>query len=153
MSSPVVLITGALTGIGRATALELGRMGANIVVAELDPGNAEGAAAEVRALGRRALVVPTDVTSRKDLEGMVERTRTEFGRIDILVCNAASNPYYGPMAGISDEQFRKIFENNVLANHWLIQMAAPGMLERTDGSCSIASVRSFTSSGANRPRA
>ena len=55
------------------------------------------------------------------------------------MCNAASNPYYGPMAGISDEQFRKILENNVLANHWLIQMAAPGMLERNDGSIIIIS--------------
>ena len=57
----------------------------------------------------------------------------------MLVCNAASNPYYGPMAGISDEQFRKILENNVLANHWLIQMAAPGMLEHNDGSIIIVS--------------
>ena len=62
-----------------------------------------------------------------------------FSRIDILVCNAATNPYYGPMAGISDEQFRKILENNVLANHWLIHMAAPGMIERKDGSIIIVS--------------
>ena len=57
----------------------------------------------------------------------------------MLVCNAASNPYYGPMAGIEDEQFRKIFENNVLANHWLINFVAPQMLERKDGSIIIVS--------------
>ena len=62
-----------------------------------------------------------------------------MGRIDVLVCNAASNPYYGPMAGISDDQFRKILDNNVIANHWLIQMVAPEMLERGEGSIIIVS--------------
>ena len=57
----------------------------------------------------------------------------------MLVCNAASNPYFGPMAGISDDQFRKILDNNVLANHWLIQMVAPGMIARRDGSIVIVS--------------
>ena len=59
--------------------------------------------------------------------------RAAFGRIDVLVCNAATNPYYGPMLGISDEQFRKVLENNVLANHWLIQLVAPEMVERRGG--------------------
>jgi NAD(P)-dependent dehydrogenase (short-subunit alcohol dehydrogenase family) len=62
-----------------------------------------------------------------------------LGRIDILVCNAASNPYYGPMGGIGDDQFRKILENNVIANHWLIQMVAPEMIERRQGSIIIVS--------------
>jgi NAD(P)-dependent dehydrogenase (short-subunit alcohol dehydrogenase family) len=88
LEGQVAIITGAGRGIGRATALELGRMGAHIVVAELDPANAERTAGEVSALGSRALVVPADVTSRKDLEGMVERTHAEFGRIDVLVNNA-----------------------------------------------------------------
>jgi hypothetical protein len=55
------------------------------------------------------------------------------------VCNAASNPYYGPQAGIADEQFRKILDNNIVANHWLISMAAPQMIERQDGSIIIVS--------------
>jgi NAD(P)-dependent dehydrogenase (short-subunit alcohol dehydrogenase family) len=67
----VAIITGAGRGIGRAAALELARMGAHIVVAELDPTHAERTAAEVRALDRRALVVRTDVTSRKDLSALV----------------------------------------------------------------------------------
>ena len=84
----VAIVTGAGRGIGRATALELARMGADIVVAELDRVNAEGTASELRGLGRRALVVQTDVTSRDDLRAMVERTLAEFGRIDTLVNNA-----------------------------------------------------------------
>src|SRR3546814_10491952 len=70
---------------------------------------------------------------------LVRRTREVFDRIDVLVCNAASNPYYGPMAGISDDQFRKIFGNNVLANHWLISMVAPEMIARRDGAIIIIS--------------
>jgi NAD(P)-dependent dehydrogenase (short-subunit alcohol dehydrogenase family) len=57
----------------------------------------------------------------------------------VLVCNAASNPYHGPMAGIQDDQFRKILENNIISNHWLVQMVAPQMLERRDGSIIIVS--------------
>jgi NAD(P)-dependent dehydrogenase (short-subunit alcohol dehydrogenase family) len=82
LQGQVAIVTGAGRGIGRATGLELARMGADIVVVELDRANAERTASEVRGLGRRALVVPMDVTSRRDLEAMVEQTRAEFGRID-----------------------------------------------------------------------
>ena len=88
LQGQVAIVTGAGRGIGRATALELARMGADIVVAELDRANAVRTATEVRGGGRRALAVPTDVTSRKDLAAMVEQTHAEFGRIDILVNNA-----------------------------------------------------------------
>ena len=57
----------------------------------------------------------------------------------MLVCNAASNPYYGPLAGISDDQFRKILDNNIVANNWLISMVVPQMIERKDGSIIIVS--------------
>ena len=88
LQGQVAIVTGAGRGIGRATALELARMGADIVVAELDRANAEDTASELRGLGRRALVVQTDVTSRDDLRAMVERTLAELGRIDTLVNNA-----------------------------------------------------------------
>jgi len=82
----------------------------------------------------------------------IDETNAAFGRIDILVCNAASNPYAGPMGGISDDQFGKILQNNVISNHWLIQMVAPQMLERKDGSViivsSIGGVRASTVIGA-----
>jgi NAD(P)-dependent dehydrogenase (short-subunit alcohol dehydrogenase family) len=80
-----------------------------------------------------------NIGSKDELQALVDATRMEFGRIDILVCNAASNPYYGPMAGITDEQFRKILDNNVLSNHWLIGMVAPEMLQRKAGSIIIIS--------------
>ena len=84
LQGQVAIVTGAGRGIGRATALELARMGADVVVAELDRANAERTASELRDLGCRALAVPTDVTSRKDLEAMAGQARAEFGRIHIL---------------------------------------------------------------------
>jgi len=70
---------------------------------------------------------------------LVDGANARFGKIDILVCNAASNPYYGPMAGIGDEQFRKILDNNIISNHWLIGMVAPQMVERRGGAVIIVS--------------
>jgi len=88
LEGQAAIVTGAGRGIGRATALELARLGANIAIAELDRAGAEKTAAEVQALGRKALVIVTDVTRRADLATMAERTRAELGRIDVLVNNA-----------------------------------------------------------------
>ena len=79
------------------------------------------------------------ISSKPDLERLVATTAEKLGPIDILVCNAASNPYYGPLAGISDEQFRKILDNNIISNHWLAQLAVPGMIERKGGAIVIVS--------------
>src|SRR5258706_14038972 len=88
LQGQVAIVTGAGRGIGRATALELARLGADVVVAELDKPGAERTAGEGTALGRRALAVAADGTRRADLTAMVGRTRGAFGRIDILVNNA-----------------------------------------------------------------
>ncbi|HNG79596.1 MAG TPA: SDR family oxidoreductase, partial [Burkholderiaceae bacterium] len=73
------------------------------------------------------------------MQHLVDEAAAKLGPIDVLVCNAASNPYYGPMAGIADEQFRKVLDNNILSNHWLIGMVAPGMCARRSGSIVIVS--------------
>jgi NAD(P)-dependent dehydrogenase (short-subunit alcohol dehydrogenase family) len=83
--------------------------------------------------------VPANLSSRDNLVASVAGTMSAFGRIDILVCNAASNPYYGPLSRIQDEQFRKVLDNNILANHWLIQLVSPQMIERRAGSIIIIS--------------
>jgi NAD(P)-dependent dehydrogenase (short-subunit alcohol dehydrogenase family) len=140
LTGRVAIVTGSSRGIGRAIAERLAEHGATVIVSSRKADVcAETAAAINRARGREAAKpIPANISSKAELQHLVDETNKAFGRIDILVCNAASNPYYGPMAGISDDQFRKILENNVLANHWLIQMAAPGMLGN-DGSIVIIS--------------
>jgi NAD(P)-dependent dehydrogenase (short-subunit alcohol dehydrogenase family) len=87
----------------------------------------------------RAMAVAANLSSKSELQGLIDATRAHWGRIDVMVCNAASNPYYGPMAGISDEQFRKILDNNIVSNHWLVNMVAPEMTQRRSGSIVIIS--------------
>ena len=87
----------------------------------------------------RAVAITANISSKDALIELVNGARAAFGHIDVLVCNAATNPYYGPMLGISDEQFRKVLENNVLANHWLIGLVAPEMIERRDGAIIVVS--------------
>src|SRR6478672_5482750 len=141
LTGKVAIVTGSSRGIGRAIAEALADHGAKVVISSRKAPACQEVADAINARhgDGTAIVVPASISSKEELQTLVDETRKQLGRIDVLVCNAASNPYYGPMAGISDEQFRKILENNVLANHWLIQMAAPGMLERSDGSIVIIS--------------
>jgi NAD(P)-dependent dehydrogenase (short-subunit alcohol dehydrogenase family) len=151
LDGQVAIITGAGRGIGRATALELGRMGANIVVAELDPANAERAAAEVRALGRRVLVVPTDVMSRKDLEGMVERTRAEFGWIDILVNNVGIYRAAKTL-DVTEEHWDAVMKINAEAVFFASQAVLPTMIAQKRGVIvHLASMGGKVGSRANLP--
>jgi NAD(P)-dependent dehydrogenase (short-subunit alcohol dehydrogenase family) len=141
LSGKVAVITGSSRGIGRAIAEAMAEQGARVVISSRKAEACEEAAAAINAKhgDGKAIVVPANISSKEALQNLVDETKRQFGRIDILVCNAASNPYYGPMGGISDDQFRKILENNIIANHWLIQMAAPEMIERKHGSIIIVS--------------
>jgi NAD(P)-dependent dehydrogenase (short-subunit alcohol dehydrogenase family) len=149
LSGKVAIITGSSRGIGRAIAEAMADQGAKVVISSR---KAEACAEAADAINSKhgegtAIVIPANISSKEALQHLVDETRRQLGRIDILVCNAASNPYYGPMAGISDDQFRKILENNVIANHWIIQMVAPEMLERKEGSIVIiSSIGGLTSS-------
>ena len=141
LTGKVAVITGSSRGIGRAIAEAMADQGASVVISSRKTDACAEAAEAINARhgAGRAIVVPANISSKAELQNLVDETRRQLGKIDILVCNAASNPYYGPMGGISDDQFRKILENNVIANHWLIQMAAPEMIERRDGSIIIVS--------------
>lgn len=141
LSGKVAVITGSSRGIGRAIAEAMADQGAKVVISSRKAEACEEAARGINDKhgAGRAIVIPANISSKEALQNLVDETRRQLGRIDILVCNAASNPYYGPMSGITDDQFRKILENNVIANHWLIQMVAPEMIERRDGSIIIVS--------------
>jgi NAD(P)-dependent dehydrogenase (short-subunit alcohol dehydrogenase family) len=149
LTGKVAIVTGSSRGIGLAIAAALAEHGAKVVISSRKQDACEEVAHAINAQHGEgtAIAVAASISDKEALQNLVDETRRRFGRIDVLVCNAASNPYYGPMAGISDEQFRKIIDNTVIANHWLISMAAPEMLERGEGSIIIvSSIGGLTSS-------
>jgi NAD(P)-dependent dehydrogenase (short-subunit alcohol dehydrogenase family) len=151
LEGQVAIITGAGRGIGRATALELAQMGAAIVIAELDSASAERTAAEVKSRGRRASVVPTDVTSLTDLRAMAERTRAEFGRIDILINNAGIYRAASPL-DITEEHWDAIMNVNAKAVFFASQAVLPVMIAQRRGSIiSLASMAGKVGSRSNLP--
>ena len=141
MGGQVALITGSSRGIGKAIAEAMAEQGAKVVISSRKADACEATAAEINArFGEgTAIAVAANISSKEDLQNLVDTTRKSFGKITALVCNAASNPYYGPGLGIADEQFRKIMDNNILSNHWLISMVAPEMVARGEGAITIIS--------------
>ena len=140
LTGKVAIVTGSTKGIGKAIAERLVEHGAKVTISSRKPNAVEAVAAEINAKHPgHAIAVPANISSKDDLQRLVDETRKAFGRIDVLVCNAASNPYYGPMSGIPDDAFRKILDNNIVSNNWIINMVAPEMKERRDGSIIIVS--------------
>ena len=141
LTGKVAVITGSSRGIGRAIAERMAEQGAKVVISsrKLEPCNEVADALNAAYGESTAIAIPANISSKDDLKKLVDETMRAFGKIDILVCNAASNPYYGPMSGIQDDQFRKILENNIISNHWLIQYVVPQMVERKDGAIIIVS--------------
>ena len=151
LDGQIAIVTGAGRGIGRATALELARMGAAIVVAELDKDNAERTAGEVRAMGRSALVVPTDVTSRTSLGAMAERTLAEFSRIDVLVNNAGIYRAAATL-DVTEAHWDAVLNINARAVFFASQAVLPAMIARKRGNIiSLASLAGKIGSRTNLP--
>ena len=141
MKGQVALITGSSRGIGKAIAFAMAEHGAKVVISSRKQEACDAVAAKINSRygDGTAIAVAANISSKDNLQNLVDETRAAFGPVTALVCNAASNPYYGPSAAISDEQFRKVMDNNILSNHWLIHMTAPAMLAAKSGSITLIS--------------
>lgn len=134
LSGKVALVTGSTRGIGKSIAQEMARAGARVVISSRKAEACEQVRAEFDKAGYEVLAQPCNVSRKEELQALVDATLKRWGRIDIAVSNAASNPYYGPLAAIPDDAFDKIFNNNVKSVLWLASMTLPGMAERGGGS-------------------
>lgn len=135
LTGKVAVVTGSSRGIGRAIAAALAQAGAQVVISSRNQSDCDQVAQDINQScgAERAIAITASIASKDALQQLVEQTRARLGPVDILICNAASNPYYGPMEGIGDDSFRKILENNILATHWLVQMVSPDMKARGKG--------------------
>jgi len=140
MSNPVVLITGALTGIGRATALAFARDGASVVVSGRRDEAGQALVGELRALGAEAEFVKADVRHESDVQNLVDRTVARFGRLDVAVNNAGTEGKPGPVTEQTAESYGATFDTNVLGV--LLSMKHELRVMQAQGSGSIINLSS-----------
>jgi len=139
LENKVAIVTGSSRGIGRSIAEHCAALGAKVVISSRKADACQEVAAGIKKNGGEATVIACNISRKADVEALIEGTIKQYGGIDVLVCNAAVNPYYGPLGGISDEQFDKIMASNIKSNLWLANLAIPKMVSRGGGSVIIVS--------------
>jgi len=139
LTGKVAIVTGSSRGIGRSIAETMAALGAKVVVSSRKIEACEPVVEGIREKGGEAVAIPCNISRKAEVEALVVGTRERLGPIDILVCNAAVNPVYGPMSQLSDEAFDKIMGANVKSNLWLCNLVMPGMAERGGGAVVIVS--------------
>lgn len=139
LSGKVAIVTGSTKGIGKAIAECYAEAGAKVVVSSRKEDKCAEVADAINAAGGEAVAVPCNISHQDQLKTLVDATVKKWGRIDVLVCNAAVNPYYGPLAEIPESAYDKIMDTNVKSNLWLCNMVLPQMAARKDGAIIIVS--------------
>lgn len=139
LTSKVAIVTGSSRGIGRAIAERFAEHGAKVVVSSRKREACEEVVRAIESRGGEAFAQPCNISVEEELESLVTATLEKWGGIDILVCNAAVNPHFGPSADISRDAYEKIMQSNVWSNFWLCNRVLPHMAERGGGSIIIIS--------------
>jgi NAD(P)-dependent dehydrogenase (short-subunit alcohol dehydrogenase family) len=139
LTGKVAIVTGSSKGIGKSIAMHLALSGARVVVSSRKAPACEEAAAEIRKAGGEAIVIPCNISDKTQCENLISQTQKQLGPVDVLVCNAASNPYYGPNEKLPDDVFMKVMHNNILSTMWLINLCLPDMRAKKDGAIMIVS--------------
>ena len=139
LSGKVAVVTGSSRGIGKAIAMQMALQGARVVISSRKAESCEAVVAEITAAGGTALAHAAHVGHKEELRGLVAATLAKWGRIDVLVCNAAANPHFGPSLSITDEALEKVIHTNLYSNVWLCNLTLPAMAERKDGAVVIIS--------------
>ena len=139
LTGKVAVITGSTRGIGRGIAEQFARRGASVVISSRKADVCEEVRDAIVATGGTATAIPCNISDKSQLAALVDGTVMAYGGIDIVVCNAAVNPYFGPLANITDDQYDKIMNSNVRSNLWLCNMALPHVAVRGGGACIIIS--------------
>ena len=140
MGTPVILITGALTGIGRATALAFAKDGATVVAAGRREAEGQALEAELRALGAQAAFIKADVRHEDDVRRLVDETVARFGRLDVAVNNAGTEGKPGPVTEQTPDSYAAMFDTNVLGT--LLSLKHELRVMQPQGSGSIVNVSS-----------
>lgn len=152
LSGKVALVTGSTKGIGLAIARRMAEAGAQVVVSSRNQDACDEVAADINQAGGDAYPVACNINYREQLQELVDKTIAKYGRIDVLVINAALNPFYGSSQEIPDAAFDKIMNSNIGSAHRLCQMVLPGMAENGGGAAiivsSIAGLKGSTTLGA-----
>ena len=139
LKGKTAIVTGSSRGIGRAIAVAYARAGARVVITSRKADACAAVVDQLRGEGLEATAIACNISRKDEITALVDQTEKAYGPVDVLVCNAAVNPYYGPMSGITDEAFSKVMDVNIRSNLWLVNRVAPGMAEKGKGSVVIVS--------------
>lgn len=139
LKGKTAIVTGSSRGIGRAIAVAYARAGARVVITSRKADACAAVVEQLRGEGLEAMAIACNISRKDEITALVDQTEKAYGPVDVLVCNAAVNPYYGPLSGITDEAFSKVMDVNIRSNLWLVNRVAPGMVEKGKGSIVIIS--------------